>query len=261
MTRWNPGRYLSFSDHRLRPAVDLIARIPLRSPAVICDLGCGTGNVTRLLAERWPAARVRGVDSSADMLARARAEDGGIAWIEADVASWTPEEPPDLLFSNAALHWVAGHRELFPRLVGMLRPGGCLAVQMPLSWDAPSHRLLRETLAAGGPGGTPLASDALRRTMARRWVEDAEVYHDLLAPRADAVDVWETEYLHALDGEDPVLEWVRGTVLRPVLGELEGERREAFLAAYRRRLRAAYPPRPDGRTLFRFRRLFVVVLR
>jgi trans-aconitate 2-methyltransferase len=256
--RWDPGQYLRFSDHRLRPALELLARVPPDAPRVVVDLGCGTGAVTRMMAERWPAARIEGLDASPEMLRQAAAEPGPVRWIEGSIEDWRPSERPDLIFSNAALHWVEGHDVLLPRLLSSLAPGGCLAVQMPLSWDLPSHRLMRTTLADGGEDGRPLGTEALRRATDRRWVEDAAVYHDLLAPDARHLDVWTTEYLHVLEGEDPVLEWVRGTGLRPILAGLGDDERARFLAVYRRRLRAAYPPRPDGRTVFPFRRLFVV---
>jgi len=257
-TYWDPNQYLHFSDHRLRPALDLLARVTLDDPRLVVDLGCGTGNVTRIIAKRWSAARILGIDNSAEMLRRAAAEPSAAQWIERDIERWAPDEPPDLIFSNAALHWVDEHDALFPRLVGMLRPGGCLAVQMPLSWDAPSHRLMRETVADGGAAGRPLGTDALRRTLARKWVADADVYYDLLVGTARHLDIWTTEYLHELEGEDPVLEWVRGTGLRPILNGLADDERTPFLDAYRRRLRDAYPPSTNGRTLYPFRRLFIV---
>lgn len=257
---WDPEQYLKFSDHRLRPALELLDRVPLASPRVIYDLGCGAGNVTRLLAERWPAATVHGLDNSREMLEKAAAEPGRVHWIEADVRHWQPDEPADLLYSNATLHWVEGHHELFPRLIGFLSPGGALAVQMPLSWHAPSHRLMRETLADGGPGGQALGSHELRQAVARDWVEKTEVYYDLLAGCTRSLDLWETEYLQILEGEDPVLGWVKGTGLRPILTGLDDQEREIFLAEYKRRLRAAYPVRPDGRTLYPFRRLFLVAV-
>ena len=259
-TRWDPGQYQKFSDHRLRPALELLDRVPLRSPRVIYDLGCGTGEVTRVIAERWPAARVYGLDSSAQMLQKAGSEPSGVRWIEGDVRTWRPDESPDLIYSNAALQWVGEHEQLFPRLFGLLGVGGCLAVQMPLSWDAPSHRLMRETLENGGPSGTPLGTPELARAVGRKWVADAAEYYDLLADLATSLDVWETEYLQVLEGEDPVLEWVKGTGLRPILNGLADAEREPFLAEYRRRLHAAYPARADGRTLYPFRRLFIVAV-
>ena len=257
-TSWDPNLYLKFSDHRLRPALELLDRVPLASPAVIYDLGCGHGRLTRLMAERWPAAQVTGLDNSKEMLAKAAADGGNVRWIEADAHQWQPETPPDLVYSNAALQWIDGHETLFPRLVRLLAPGGCLAVQVPLSWGMPSHRLMRETLADGGPGGRALGAEALRRGVARKWVEDADVYYDWLVGRTKTLDIWETEYLQVLEGQDPVLEWVKGTGLRPVLNGLDDGERAIFLEDYARRLRAAYPTRADGRTLYPFRRLFIV---
>jgi trans-aconitate 2-methyltransferase len=161
-TRWDPNQYLKFADHRLRPALELLDRIPLPSPQVIYDLGCGTGQITRLLAEQWPDAKVYGLDNSPEMLAKASAESSTVHWIEADIQRWTPDEAPDLIYSNATLQWVDGHSELFPRLLRCLQPGGVLAVQMPLSWGMESHRLMRETLADGGPGATSLGTEELR---------------------------------------------------------------------------------------------------
>ncbi|MGD8524459.1 MAG: methyltransferase domain-containing protein, partial [Desulfobacterales bacterium] len=228
-THWDPNQYLKFSDHRLRPAIELLDRIPLESPKVIFDLGCGAGNVTRIIADRWKSAQVYGLDKSRDMLQKAQLEPEKIQWVEADIENWIPDEAPDLIYSNATLQWVKGHRELFPRLVGFLRPGGCLAVQMPLSWEVTSHRLMRETLADGGRRGSPLGTEELRKTMARKWVEESEVYYDLLAGKAESLDIWETEYLQVLQGDDPVLEWVQGTALRPVLNGLADDEREIFL--------------------------------
>ncbi len=260
-TCWDPDQYLRFTDHRLRPALELLGRIPLESPGVVYDLGCGSGNVTRLLAERWPSAAVYGLDNSKEMLEQAMehvAEPGGIHWLEADIRAWSPAEPADLIFSNATLHWVEDHAALFSRLAGYLKPGGWLAVQMPLSWSLPSHRLMRETLANGGPGGEALGTEELWQAVARDWVETAETYYDLLAEHSRSLDIWETEYVQILEGRDPVLEWVKGTGLRPILNGLAGEELEVFLAEYKRRLLAAYPVKAGGRTLYPFRRLFIV---
>ena len=172
--------------------------------------------MTRLLAERWPSAAVYGLDNSPQMLEKAAEEASSVQWIRGGYAGWTPTEAPDLIYSNATLHWVPDHQALFPRLLGCLRPGGCLAVQMPLSWDLPSHRLMRATLANGGPDGSPLGTAELRAAVGRRWVEDAAYYYDFLAGRSTSLDIWETEYLQVLEGEDPVLEWVKGTGLRPI---------------------------------------------
>ncbi len=257
-TCWDPAQYRKFSDYRLRPALELLDRVPLDAPKTVYDLGCGTGDVTRIIAERWPAAKIVGLDSSDDMLEKAKAGGGRVDWIKADVSEWKPDTAPDLIFSNATLHWVKDHRTLFPKLLGFLSPGGCLAVQVPLSFDAPSHRLMREMLEDGGEGGRPLGTPELRKTISRRWVEDANDYYDLLADRARNLDIWETEYLQVLEGENPVLEWVKATGLRPVLNGLKGAERERFLEIYRRRLREAYPRRADGKTLYPFPRLFIV---
>ena len=255
---WDPAQYLKFADHRRRPALELLDRVPLAAPRVIYDLGCGSGHVTRLISERWPSATVHGLDQSPEMLARAAAEPSSVRWLQADVRHWVPHEAPDLIYANATLQWLDGHRRLFPRLMGYLDRGGCLAVQMPLSWDLPSHRLMRHTLAHGGAGGAPIGGAAVRAAVRRKWVADAGVYYDLLAPLGQRLDVWETEYLQVLSGEDAVLEWVKGTGLRPLLNGLGEADRRVFVDAYRRALRDAYPQRPDGHTLYPFRRLFIV---
>jgi trans-aconitate 2-methyltransferase len=255
---WDPNRYAAFSDHRLRPALELLERVPLAAPQVIYDLGCGTGEITRLMAERWPDAAIIGVDNSPEMLAKARSQPSSVTWIEADIADWRPDATPDLIYSNATLQWLDDHDALFPRLVGLLAPGGCLAAQMPQSWPLPSHRLMRETLAHGGPNGTPIGPPALRQALDHVWVADASHYFDLLSPLSQSIDIWETEYLQILTGENPVLEWVSGTGLRPVLNGLAPEDRAAFLSSYSVRLLDAYPRRANGQTLYPFRRLFII---
>ena len=259
-TQWDPQQYLKFSDHRLRPALELLERVPVQNPAIVHDLGCGDGQMARLMAERWPDAAVYGLDNSPQMLEKAASEPSRVEWREADIHTWTPDTPPDLIYSNATLQWLDGHPTLFPRLLGALASGGCLAVQMPLSWGMPSHRLMRETLADGGPDGGNLGDETLRRSVDRKWVLDAAAYYDLLVDGAASLDIWEVEYLQVLSGDDPVLEWVKGTGLRPILNSLEGTERERYLAEYARRLRVAYPTRPDGHTLYPFRRLFIVAM-
>ena len=260
-TGWDPAQYEKFGDHRLRPALELLTRVPIADASLVCDLGCGTGTVTRIIAERFSGARVIGIDSSREMLAKASAAPGSIEWVRADIAEWEPERSPDLIYSNAVLHWLDGHRTLFPRLFEILAPGGCLAVQMPLSHSQPSHVLMCETLANGGLGGSPLGDEALAAAAAREWVLDSDAYYDLLAPLASALDIWETEYFHRLAGDDAVLEWVRATGLRPVLNGLAAADLERFLELYRERLRAGYPRRADGYTVYPFRRLFLVATR
>ncbi len=254
---WDPEQYLRFDDKRLRPGLELLQRIRLDAPDLIYDLGCGAGALTAALAGRWPDARVVGIDSSAEMLARAAADYPAtkwpaIEWVEQVVESWTPTAAPALIYSNAALHWLADHETLFPRLLAALAPGGALAVQMPGNFEAPSHRLM-EAVAAEGPWAARLGP--LSQHIA---VLAQERYYDLLAGQAATLDLWHTSYLQVMSGPDPVLEWVRGTALRPYLDALEEAERPAFVADYAARLRAAYPTRADGNTLFPFRRLFLV---
>ena len=263
---WDPGQYHKFSDHRRRPAIELLARVSPADPGLAVDLGCGSGEITRLIAERWSGTAVHGVDNSPDMLAQARAGDASagaarVDWVEADIAAWSPPSPPGLVYANASLQWVDGHEALFPRLFRALAPGGVLAVQMPRSREARSHVLMHEVLAAGGPDGASIGPAPLRAEVARRWVLDPEEYFDLLAADAARLDIWSTEYLQVLDGEDPVLEWVRGTGLRPILNGLAEPDLARFLDAYRPALRDAYPRRADGTTLYPFPRLFIVAVR
>jgi trans-aconitate 2-methyltransferase len=249
---WDPAQYLRWSDHRLRPAVDLLQRVPLAAPARIVDLGCGTGNVTALLRGRWPEARVTGVDADAAMLTRARASDPGVQWEQADVAAWAPAAPVDLLYSNAALHWLDGHAELFPRLLSHVAPGGALAVQMPRNFGEPSHTSIYEVARE------PRWRDRLETLIRPEPTRPPEYYWNLLGPRASALDVWETVYTQALDGDNPVADFVKGSWLKPFLDALPPDERAAFESEYRARVARAYPPTATGTTLFPFRRLFIV---
>jgi trans-aconitate 2-methyltransferase len=253
MASWSEAQYAKFIDQRTRPAAELLARVPLAAPARIIDLGSGPGNSTALLHERFPAARLSGVDSAPDMLRAARAALPGVAWIEADVAHYEPDGPVDLLFANAVLHWVPDHARFFPRLFAKVTPGGVLAVQMPHNYDEPSHRLMRET---PGPWATRLA--AVRALVK---VESAAFYYDLLAPHAAYLDVWHTRYEHVMDDTQAIVEWVKGTGLRPYLDALEAGEQAAFVEAYRAGIDAAYPKRSDGKRLFSFPRLFIVAVR
>ncbi|MER7758595.1 trans-aconitate 2-methyltransferase [Streptomyces sp. NPDC097619] len=270
---WDPAQYLRHADHRGRPFRDLLARVrdPVRgygsgtrAPRV-ADLGCGPGNVTALLTDRWPTARVTGFDNSPEMLAAADRDHagptpggGGLDFRHADLADWRPDGPYDLIVSNAALQWVPGHQHSFPAWIAALRPGGVLAFQVPGNFRAPTHRLLRE-LCAEPRWRDRLDPDALPRP---EPVLEPLDYHALLTGHGCAADVWETTYLHLLTGPDPVLDWVKGTALRPVLTALAGDptAREEFLDAYRARLREAYPPGPAG-TVLPFRRLFAVAVK
>ncbi len=260
-TYWAPGQYLKFSEQRLWPALELLDRIPIAKPDVIYDLGCGSGQVTRFLARRWFSSEVYGLDNSPQMLAEAAREPSTVHWVCADIHTWVPRKSPDLIYSNAALHWVGGHSDLFQRLASYLNPGGCLAVQMPLSWNLPSHRrLMRDTLEGCGHDNKPLGDIALRTSLSTNWVENTDFYHDILAPLAQRLDIWETRYFHELEGEDAVFEWVKGSGLRPILNSLGDTERSRFLQAYRQRLRDAYPKRSGNRTVYLFPRLFIVAL-
>ncbi len=251
MASWDPATYLEFSDERSRPFFDLVARVGVTDPAYVVDLGCGPGQLTATLAERWQSARVEGVDSSAQMIGEARAHRNDRVHFQlADVVTWQPTAPVDVLISNATLQWVPGHRDLLPRLVDGLSRDGWLAFQVPGNFDEPSHRLLRE-----------LAADP-RFASATRDVEhpaafDAATYLADLAELGCSVDAWETTYLHVLTGPDPVFRWISGTGARPVLQALTGEQREAFVVDYKAALRTAHPGQPFG-TLLPFRRVFVV---
>lgn len=249
---WDPGQYLKFADHRLRPAVDLLNRIDLDQPREVYDLGAGAGNVTRLIKERWPDAHVTGIDDSDAMLAKAAATAPAITWQRADLATWRPSRPADLIYSNAALHWLPAHDRLFPTLLGALAPGGVLAVQMPRNFGARSHTAISEAALAGPWRAT------LEPLLRPAPVADPDFYYGVLAARAAALDVWETEYLQVLEGPDPVKEWTKGTWLKPLLDALREPERSRFEAAYAALVAQAYPRRADGRTLFPFRRLFLV---
>jgi len=251
MTSWDPAIYLRFADERSRPFFDLLARIAAADPATVVDLGCGPGNLTAQLADRWSRAQVVGVDSSAEMLDRAAEHRGDrLQFLLADLREWQPANPVDVIVSNATFQWVPDHRGLLSRLIGYLAAGGWLAFKVPANFDEPSHRLLRE-----------LAADArfADATRAVWWPEVAEPadYLNDLAGLGCRVDVWETTYLHLLSGPDPVFDWVSDTGARPVLQALPDRERDEFVSAYKSALRKAYPPGPYGIVL-PFRRIFVV---
>jgi trans-aconitate 2-methyltransferase len=248
---WNPSIYMAFGDERTRPAVELVARIRSENPARVIDLGCGPGNSTAVLAARWPDAKLEGLDSSPDMLTQARRSDLRAEWIEADLASWSAQEKYSVIFSNATLQWLDDHRALIPRLMTFIEQGGAFAFQVPHNMNAPSHVLMREA-AAAGPWETKL------KNVREVAVLSPADYFEIFAACGAQTDIWETEYLHVLEGEDAVYKWVSATGLRPFVQALDGDERDAFVANYKRRLNRAYPPRQDGKTLFPFKRLFAV---
>lgn len=249
---WDPAQYLRFGSERLRPALDLLARVPAEAPKFVIDLGCGAGNITALLAARWPGAEILGIDGSEEMLARVRVAASCCHFVQADIATFVPEGEPDVIFSNAVLQWLPDHRRLLPRLLSFLAPGGILAVQMPAMEGAPFRRL-QEELAREGPWTERLAHVARVLPI----LAPAE-YWDLLKPLAGTLELWETIYLHALKGPDAVLHWAMGTSLRPYLDALAEPERTEFREAYAAALRSHHPPQPDGTTLFPFRRLFLL---
>lgn len=258
MPTWNSDQYLKFARERTQPAVDLAARVTLDAPKRVIDLGCGPGNSTAVLTQRWPKAQVTGLDNSTAMLAAARKDFPALTWRQGDIGTWqsAPEPAYDVVFSNAALQWVGDHRQLFPRLLAQVAPGGALAVQVPANLDAPPHRIMREVSVLPGWRShfTPPP---------REWhVHPTEFYYDVLAPHAKQIELWTTEYLHVLANLDGVIEWYRGTGLRPWLEALPDEpTREKFLGAYRARLAPYFEPRADGRVLFPFRRMFLIAYR
>jgi len=247
---WDPDRYLTYADERGRPFVELLSRIDADDPATVVDLGCGPGNLTALLAARWPEAEVRGVDSSPEMIAKAREAQPGIDFQVGDLQEWRPAEPVDVLVSNATLQWVPGHLDLLPELLAAVRPGGWLAFQVPSNFDQPSHTI-RGELAATPP------YDAYTADVAVISSHDAGTYLDALVDLGCQVDAWETTYLHVLTGEDPVFTWVSGTGARPTLQALPPELRPDFEEKFKASLRAAYPER-RGQVTLPFRRVFVV---
>lgn len=250
-TTWDPEQYLRFADERLRPAADLVARVPLDKPEAIWDLGCGHGAPTTLLAARWPEAAIHGLDSSPEMLQVARERQPGIDWVQGDIADWEPEAPVDLIFANAVLHWLDGHAMLLPRLAGYLAPGGVLAVQMPRNHGEPSHRRLFETARS------PRWANRVAHLIRPAPVLDPDEYREVLRPLASALDVWEAVYREELEGDEAVANWTKGSVVRPFLDAL-GEDGEAFFAEYAARVRPDYPRGPAGTTPLAYRRLFIV---
>jgi trans-aconitate 2-methyltransferase len=257
MPTWDPDVYQRYKAYRDRPALDLMLQIPRDlDPHEIWDLGCGTGEHAALLAARHPGAKVHGLDSSPEMLARGRAMRGDIDWVLGHIAGFAPEIPPDLIFTNAALQWLDHHETLFPRLMSLLAPGGVLACQIPVVADDGWRRSLRQ-VAQDGPWAPRLVD--LERVSSG---VDPRPYHDWLSPLSAELDIWVTTYVHALGGEDPIVDWTSGTSLKPYLEALEGPaERAAFLTAWRARLAIDYPRRTDGVTLFPFTRMFMVAQR
>jgi trans-aconitate 2-methyltransferase len=256
MADWSAQQYLKFEDERTRPSRDLLAQIPLADARKVVDIGCGPGNSTELLVKRWPQAAVTGIDTSADMLRQARERLPAQKFIETNVAHWAPPDNTDVLFANAIFQWVPGHLKQLQRLAGALPRGGVLAVQMPDNLDEPVHVLMRE-VAQSGPWHEQLADKARMRDV----LPAPGGYYDALRPICSRLDIWHTIYNHVLEDAAAVVEWVKGTGLRPFLDPLEAPERKQYLAEYTARVAAAYPPQPDGKVLLRFPRLFIVAVK
>jgi trans-aconitate 2-methyltransferase len=253
---WSAHQYAKFEDERTRPARDLLAQVPLDHVSRGIDLGCGPGNSTELLIERYSATAIAGLDSDADMLAAARSRLPYTTFIEADLATWQPEQSHDLIFANAVFQWLPDHLAIFERLIGSLETGGVLAVQMPDNLDEPSH-LAMEATAAEGPWATLFKGAATRRAA----LPPPAAYYDRLKPLVERLDIWHTVYNHPMADAAAIVEWVKGTGLRPYLDRAGPEHRAGFLAAYRERIDAAYSRLAGGGILFRFPRLFLVAIR
>ncbi|CAN7288276.1 trans-aconitate 2-methyltransferase [Variovorax sp. LjRoot84] len=256
MLDWNPALYRRYEDERTRPAQELLARVPLTGAARVVDLGCGPGNSTELLVQRFPAAEVLGTDNSEAMLVSARERLPQARFELSDIARWQPELPPDLIYANASLQWVPDHETLIPRLFAALAPGGVLAIQMPDNREEPTHRLMRE-VAAEAPW-TQVIGDADKL---RTQLLPIDGYYDLLAADSAQVDVWRTAYQHPMGSAAAIVEWVRGTGLKPFVDRLPADLQACYLAEYQRRVDGAYPVRTDGKRLLAFPRMFILAQR
>jgi trans-aconitate 2-methyltransferase len=253
---WSARQYLKFEDERTRPPRDLLAQVPLDNPRRVVDLGCGPGNSTELLIERFPGAEVIGLDSSPDMLRQARERLPRGTFLQGDLATWTPEQPTDLLFGNAVFQWVPDHHRVLARLLTALPKGGVLAVQMPDNMREPALMLM-DKVASSGPWAATLAGvDSTRKDLLT-----PEDYYDLLRPLCSHLDIWHTHYQHIMQDQAGVVEWFKGSSLRPYYAPLDGATRERFLTAYADEIARAYPARRDGKVMLKFPRLFIVAVR
>jgi trans-aconitate 2-methyltransferase len=259
MPSWNADLYLKFAADRTRPASDLARRVAIDDPRHVIDLGCGPGNSLQALAQRWPRAALTGLDNSAEMIAAAGRAYPDRRWVAADIADWAAGagDPYDVVYSNAAMQWLPDHATLYPAMFRHVAPGGALAIQVPADVDAPPHRIMRDLAASPEWRGRFPAGGV------REWfVHDAGFYYDLLSPLGARLDLWRTEYTQVMDDADAIVEFYRGSGLRPFLDALTcDEDRSRFIADYGAAIRPAFPARPDGRVLFPFLRLFLIAYR
>jgi trans-aconitate 2-methyltransferase len=248
---WNARQYIMFEQERTRPVKDLLAAVPMGNLRRAIDLGCGPGNSTEVLVKLAPSATISGIDSSPDMITAARKRLPSVQFEVADLGYWQNSEPYDLILANAVLQWLPDHRTLFPKLLSQLAPGGTLAIQIPDNLNEATHRLMRE-VSVNGPWAEKTAN------VQREPMHAAEWYYALLKPHCSQLDIWRTTYYHSLSGIDAIIEWVKGTGLRPFLAPLDTDETEKFLASYRRAIAQAYPTQKDGSVLLPFPRLFIV---
>jgi trans-aconitate 2-methyltransferase len=256
MEDWSARQYLKFEDERTRPPRDLLAQVPLQRPHKVVDLGCGPGNSTELLVERYPDSEVVGLDSSPDMLRKARERLPKCEFVEADIATWTPDARTDLLFANAVIQWLPDHTAVLRRLLEALPEGGVLAVQMPDNTREPALRFQREVGESG-----PWANHPEIKAAPRDDLPPVEAYYDLLKPVCTHIDIWHTVYNHVMTSPEAITEWFKGSSLQPFLSPLDAKAREQFLAAYTKKITSAYKPRFDGQVLLKFPRLFILAVR
>lgn len=254
--KWNPDQYLKFKEERTQPSRDLAGRIRIDSPRTILDVGCGPGNSTAVLRERWPSAEIAGLDSSAEMINDARTRWPNGIWILSDAATYQPTVPYDVVFSNAALQWIPSHDELIPQIAQMVAAGGAFAVQLPANSGSPLHRALHETAAS--PAYSDLCSGCRNSLVYHR----PEFYYDLLTSEFPRVDMWESIYYHEMANHQSLVEWYKGTGMKPFLASLPDDATRAwFETEVLARARPGYPVQANGRLLYPFRRLFFVAYR
>ncbi len=255
---WDAQQYLTFSDHRLQPAIDLLSRIKgiaNFTPNIIYDLGCGPGNITNHMQQLWPKASITGVDSSAEMLAKAKTDFPHMQWLTADIDQWKPTDQPNLIFSNAALHWLDHHDQLFPKLMSYLPKNGVLALQIPNNFARPTHMLVAEAAKNSE------CYDKLALMFKPSPTQSPSYYYEALSPYCQHIDIWQTDYLQVLSGKNPVADWTKGSWLRPFLAALSEPDKSHFERNYRDLIKKAYPTLSDGKTLLPFKRLFILAVK